>query len=69
MANTVDLYDQGLTALLEKLGVVKTVQFIALVKRENFDYTKNILTVCLKVLLHRRLKSMRSNILIKVREK
>ena len=40
MANTVDLYDQGLTALLEKLGVVKTEQFIALVKRENFDYTK-----------------------------
>jgi hypothetical protein len=40
MANTVELYDQGLTVLLEKLGVVKTEQFIAIVKRENFDYTK-----------------------------
>lgn len=40
MASTMEIYDQGLSALLEKLGVVKTEQFIAVVKRENFDYTK-----------------------------
>lgn len=35
-----EIYDQGLKVLLEKLGVVKTEQFIAAVKREAFDYTK-----------------------------
>jgi len=40
MNNTVEIYDKGLACLIEKLGVVQTEKFIAVVKRENFDYTR-----------------------------
>lgn len=40
MLNMMDIYEKGLSVLTENLGVVDTEQFIALIKRENFDYTK-----------------------------
>jgi len=40
MSNTMEIYDRGLACLIEKLGVLGTEQFIAVVKRESFDYTK-----------------------------
>ena len=40
MDSTMEIYDRGLACLIEKLGVLQTEQFIAAVKRENFDYTK-----------------------------
>jgi len=39
MGNTMEIYDQGLACLIEKLGVVQAERFITVVKRENFDYT------------------------------
>ena len=39
MNNTVEILDQGFACLVENLGVVKAEYFIALIKRENFDYT------------------------------
>lgn len=32
--------DKGINCLLEKLGVVETEQFISVIIREKFDYTK-----------------------------
>lgn len=40
MYNTVEIMDIGMECLVEKLGIVMAEQFIAAVKRENFDYTE-----------------------------
>ncbi len=39
MSNMVDIMDKGFACLVEKLGVVNAERFIAMVKRESFDYT------------------------------
>lgn len=38
--NTVEIMNKGMNCLLEKLGVVEAEQFISIVIREKFDYTK-----------------------------
>ncbi len=39
MNNTVDILDKGFACLVENLGVVNAEHFIALIKRDDFDYT------------------------------
>lgn len=39
MNNAIDILDQGFACLVENLGVVNAEYFIALVKRDSFDYT------------------------------
>ena len=39
MTNTVEILDQGVDCLVERLGVVGAEHFIALIKRDDFDYT------------------------------
>lgn len=38
--STVDIIDRGMSYLIEKLGVIETEQFISVIMREKFDYTK-----------------------------
>lgn len=40
MVSDIEIMDRGIQCLLEKLGVVETEQFIAVINRERFDYTK-----------------------------
>ena len=40
MYNTVEIMDMGMECLVERLGIVMAEQFIAAIKRENFDYTE-----------------------------
>lgn len=40
MSNTIDIMNRGISCLIEKLGVVDTEQFISVIMREKFDYTK-----------------------------
>ena len=39
MNNSVEIMDRGFACLVEKLGVVNAERFIALIKRDSFDYT------------------------------
>lgn len=39
-SNTIEIMNKGMNCLLEKLGVVETEQFISIIIREKFDYTK-----------------------------
>lgn len=39
MDSTVELMDAGFACLVEKMGVVNAERFIAMIKRESFDYT------------------------------
>lgn len=39
MNNTIDIMDKGFACLVEKLGVIDAERFIAMIKRDNFDYT------------------------------
>jgi hypothetical protein len=39
-SNTVDIMNRGMECLTEALGVVEAEQFISLIIREKFDYTK-----------------------------
>ena len=39
MSNAVEIMDTGFACLVEKLGVVNAERFIAMIKRESFDYT------------------------------
>ena len=39
MNNAVEILDQGFACLVENLGVVDAEHFIALIIRDNFDYT------------------------------
>lgn len=40
MMNNMEIMNKGINCLLEKLGVVETEQFISVIIREKFDYTK-----------------------------
>lgn len=40
LLNTADIIDKGLQCLTEHIGVLETEQFIAVIMREKFDYTK-----------------------------
>ncbi|MCR4961023.1 MAG: hypothetical protein K6A74_06180 [Lachnospiraceae bacterium] len=40
IANTVDIMNRGMECLTEALGVVEAEQFISVIIREKFDYTK-----------------------------
>lgn len=37
--NIIEILDIGFACLIEKLGVINAEEFIAAVKRDNFDYT------------------------------
>ncbi len=39
MENTVDILDRGFSCLVNHLGIVNAEYFIALIKRDDFDYT------------------------------
>lgn len=40
LANTVDIMNRGMQCLNENMGVVEAEQFISIIIREKFDYTK-----------------------------
>ena len=40
MVSNMEIIDQGMKCLLEKLGALGTEQFISVILREKFDYTK-----------------------------
>ncbi|MBQ3918832.1 MAG: hypothetical protein II695_04090 [Oscillospiraceae bacterium] len=40
MINTVDILNRGMECLTEGLGVVEAEQFISVIIRERFDYTR-----------------------------
>ena len=40
MTSDIEIMNKGIHCLLEKLGVVETERFIAVINREKFDYTK-----------------------------
>lgn len=40
MISNIEIMNQGMSCLLEKLGTVGTEQFISVIMREKFDYTK-----------------------------
>ena len=40
MVSDIEIMNRGIHCLLEKLGVVETERFIAVINREQFDYTK-----------------------------
>lgn len=39
-ANTYEIMDRGMNCLLEHLGTIETEQFISVLLRERFDYTR-----------------------------
>ena len=39
MNNAIEIMDIGFSCLVEKLGVIDAERFIAMIKRDNFDYT------------------------------
>ena len=39
MNNAVEIIDMGFACLVEKLGIVDAERFVAMIKRDNFDYT------------------------------
>lgn len=40
MTGDIEIMNRGIHCLLEKLGVIETEWFIAVINREKFDYTK-----------------------------
>lgn len=40
MTSDMEIMSRGINCLLEKLGIVETERFIAVINREKFDYTK-----------------------------
>lgn len=40
MTSDFEIMDRGIHCLIEKLGVVETERFVAVINREKFDYTK-----------------------------
>ncbi len=38
--NTVDIMNRGMQCLIQEMGVVEAEQFISVIIRERFDYTK-----------------------------
>ena len=39
MNNAIEIMDTGFACLVERLGVVDAERFVAMIKRENFNYT------------------------------
>ncbi|MCM1081924.1 MAG: hypothetical protein NC393_02080 [Clostridium sp.] len=39
MNSTVEIMDTGFACLIEKLGIVDAERFVAMIKRDSFDYT------------------------------
>lgn len=39
MVSDIEIMNRGILCLLEKLGVVETERFIAVINKEKFDYT------------------------------
>ena len=39
-SNTIEIMNKRINCLLEKLGVAEAEQFISIIIREKFDYTK-----------------------------
>ena len=39
MNNAVEIMDTGFACLVERLGVVDAERFVAMIKRDSFDYT------------------------------
>lgn len=39
MNSAVELMDMGFACLVEKLGIVDAERFVAMIKRDSFDYT------------------------------
>lgn len=39
MQNAVEIMDIGFACLVEKLGIVDAERFVAMIKRDSFDYT------------------------------
>lgn len=39
LCNAVELMDMGFACLVEKLGIVDAERFVAMIKRDSFDYT------------------------------
>lgn len=40
MNSSIEIMNEGINCLIRELGVVKTEQFISIINREKFDYTK-----------------------------
>ena len=40
MLNTMEVIDKGMKCLSEQLGIIEAEQFISVIIRERFDYTK-----------------------------
>ena len=40
MSNTIEIMNEGIKCLIKELGIIKTEQFISVINREKFDYTK-----------------------------
>lgn len=40
MNNSIEIMNEGINCLIRELGVVKAEQFISIINREKFDYTK-----------------------------
>ena len=40
MMNTMEVIDKGMKCLSEQLGIIEAEQFISVIIRERFDYTK-----------------------------
>ena len=40
MSNTIEIMNEGINCLIRELGVVKAEEFISIINREKFDYTK-----------------------------
>lgn len=39
MSSAVEIMDAGFACLVEKLGVIDAERFVAMIKRDSFDYT------------------------------
>lgn len=39
MSSAVEIMDTGFACLVEKLGIVDAERFVAMIKRDSFDYT------------------------------
>lgn len=38
--NTIDLYNEGVSILIQHMGTIRAEQFISILMRESFDYTE-----------------------------
>ena len=40
MNNSIEIMNEGINCLIRELGIVKAEEFISIISREKFDYTK-----------------------------